>query len=491
MELKASNKAKTAYEIALERVNRRTFSKQPETTVTSSERSSRDWKKHSVYDQSLFIDCDDEIPDNSPPVVDNDRRNLVEIPEETLDLEDLTPITFPELPESDPKDFEVMTHYTGPIVDYGGYAKMNRTYIFGLRDLGALVKVDKFPSIADVNQTTIDALEMMSHTNVPPNAPKIYGMTVPDLIAHGGRKILYTMMETSEKVHRDFSDRLNLADEIWTPSTWCKEVFENSGVIPPIKVMPLGVDMRHFKPGAEPINFKEPLRTFRFLAMSGWSYRKGFDILIRAFLEEFSNRDDVSLIISTRYAGQVSDRAMNKIREECALIRSMVKKTNGELPHIVLHSACLPESKMPNLFNSAHCFALISRGEGWGLPYCEAGACGLPIIASDHGGQRDFLDDEVAYMVPPTSYFRSNTTDPGDLKNMSWISHFYEGQLFPDYEGESFELTKHHLRNVYENYGEAQRKAKKFRQRLAQNFDWSVSVSKAYNRLKEICAGKI
>ena len=485
MELLDTKRAKSAYEIALSRYDGvRQVEKHEDKT------SCKDWKQWSVYDQKLFVDCDDISPDvDVPPTVE------VPVPVREVDMNmdrvselgEVEPLTFPSLPEVDSDEFPVKVHYTGPMFDYGGYAKMNRTFIFGLRDLGVLVKVQPFNSIENVNKPTQDALKMLSNTKLPPGCPKIFGMTVPDLIAHDGRKILFTMMETSEKVHHEYADRLNLADEIWTPSTWCKEVFENSGVAPPIKVMPLGVDTKHYAPGAEPIQFSQNMRGFKFLTASGWSYRKGFDILIRAYLEEFSNKDDVSLIISTRYAGGLSKRSNDKILSEMALIRSMVRKTNGELPHVVLHSTYVSEMDMPRLYNSADCFALISRGEGWGLPYCEAAACGLPVIASDHGGQRDFLDDEVAYMVPPSSYFVSKTTDPGDLKNLSWISHFYEGQKFPDFEGDSFQLVKHHLRYVFENYSEAEKKAAKLRQRMIENFDWRHSVMKAYERLREIC----
>lgn len=487
MELRETKRIKTAYEIAIERSGRKEKSIL-ESGSASNSSSSRDWKKHSVYDQNLFVDCDEIESESVMTTVVEEDEPVVEERPEMPDIGDLTPITFPVLPDPDPENFEVKVNYTGPMFDYGGYAKMNRTYIFGLRDLGALVKVEKYQSIEDVNRTTIDALDALSKVKIPRGCPKVYGMTVPDLLAHDGRKILYTMMETSEKVHPDFADRLNLSDEIWTPSTWCKEVFKNSGVIPPVYVMPLGVDINHFRPGVPPLQYNEPLRSFRFLSVSGWSHRKGFDILIRAFLEEFSNKDDVSLIISTRYAGQISERAMRKIKDDCAVIRSMVRKKDGELPHVMLHSACVPEIKMPSLYNSAHCFVLISRGEGWGLPYCEAGACEIPVIASDHGGQRDFLDSDVAYMVPPTSYFRSCTTDPGNLKNLSWISSFYQNQTFPDYEGESFELTKHHLRHVYENYSEAKEKAKKLRSRMVNRFAWPLSVKRAYNRLREICS---
>lgn len=479
MELKEDSGFKSSYEIALQRAERMSVASQP------SQKTNPD-SYVSEYDSSLFVVVDHEEhqePKFQKPAPKKENDPNLDILTEVGEVEELT---YPALPDPDPKDFPVKVHYTGPMFDYGGYAKMNRTFIFGLRDFGSLVKVQPMESITNVNQKTEMALRSLQSVNVPSKYPKIFAMTVPDLLVHGGKKILYTMMETSHKVHKDYADRLNLADEIWTPTTWCRDVFKASGVYPPVYVMPLGVDTDRYCPDLDPIDFGSKVRSFRFLSASGWSYRKGFDILIRAYLEEFSNKDDTTLIISSRFAGGLSQKSRERLLSDFRTFRSMVKKPDGELPHIVLHSTYTPESKMPNLYNSANCFVLISRGEGWGLPYCEAAACGLPIIASDHGGQRDFLTEDNSYLVPPSDYFVSRVQDP-PFKNMSWISHFYEDQEFPDYNGESFNLVKKHMRRVYDNYGEAMSKATLLREKLCREFNWNNAVKKIYNRLEEIC----
>jgi len=40
------------------------------------------------------------------------------------------------------------------------------------------------------------------------------------------------------------------------------------------------------------------------------------------------------------------------------------------------------------------CFLSGTRGEGWGLPFIEAAACGLPIIAPNHSAYKEFLEED-------------------------------------------------------------------------------------------------
>ncbi len=485
MEIEDSKRRmRTAYEVAMERHISSPIA--PEKTPRMDRGPNGpivdEKESDSTYDESLFV-TNDHVSVQKPSFQRSyaEKRSDEKDPEEPQKLEDIT--AMPRLPSPVIAN-KVACQWGGPMFDYGGYARMNRTFAMGLARKGAIVRTRPIESITNVNRPTEDYLRKMSAVEIPARYPRVYGQTVPDIIAHSGKKILYTMMETSKGIHPELAERYNMADEIWVPSNWNVDTFKASGVLPDIKVMPLGVNTNMFNPDVKPLDFNFGTRSFRFLSVFGWSYRKGFDVLIQAFLEEFSANDDVSLILSTRFVGQKEkkDRILNDFR----YVRSMVAKDDKDLPHITLHCDYTPDRDMPRLYKGAHCFVLPSRGEGWGLPYCEAGACGVPVIASDHGGQKDFLDDDVAYMVPPDDYFISKKEDPA-FKNMAWISHFYEDQYFPHYGRNAIELLKTHMRSVYEDYEAAQVKAKKLRKRLVEQFDWANCVDKVYNRLKEIC----
>ena len=56
---------------------------------------------------------------------------------------------------------------------------------------------------------------------------------------------------------------------------------------------------------------------------------------------------------------------------------------------ILLDTRFLPTADMPRLYAGADAFVLASRGEGWGRPYMEAMAMGLPTIGSRWSGNLD------------------------------------------------------------------------------------------------------
>uniref|UniRef100_A0A7S0GA45 Glycosyl transferase family 1 domain-containing protein n=1 Tax=Proboscia inermis TaxID=420281 RepID=A0A7S0GA45_9STRA len=55
------------------------------------------------------------------------------------------------------------------------------------------------------------------------------------------------------------------------------------------------------------------------------------------------------------------------------------------------------------LYNIADAFVLPSRGEGWGRPYIEAMAMGLPVIATNWSGPTEFVTPENGYLLPLNS----------------------------------------------------------------------------------------
>jgi len=371
-------------------------------------------------------------------------------------------------------------HWYGHFTSYSGFSRQNRAYAFGLSNKNTKVKVDIQECAVDINKATHEQLKLMAKTEISPSAPKVYGATVPLRLAHGGPKILYTMMETSQTLHKGYVDRINLYDEIWVPTQQGKELFKTNGVRPNIKVMPLGVDTTRYQPNARPMRFDCGLKRFVFLSVFKWGYRKGYDILLKAFMEEFSSSDDVSLLIVSRT--DVNHKP-EIIMEDFKNIRNGILKSDADVPHIALYDKPIKEKDMPGVYAAADSFVLISRGEGFGLGYYEAGAAGIPVIGSNCSGQADLLDYENSYLVEPEGY--SHARINGNMSKLAKHCGFYEDQLFPNFGREAIEQTKSHMRSVYEDYESAKVKSTILGKIIRENYTWDMAVDRVYSRLRE------
>ena len=119
--------------------------------------------------------------------------------------------------------------------------------------------------------------------------------------------------------------------------------------------------------------------------------RKNVLFTLRWLCEEFANDPDVGIVIKTNSGrGTKIDRGITRKILEGVIgeIRS------GPYPKIhFVHGHMKPE-EVASLYKHKKVKALVTatRGEGFGLPLLEAAACGLPVIATDWSGHKDFLD---------------------------------------------------------------------------------------------------
>lgn len=124
--------------------------------------------------------------------------------------------------------------------------------------------------------------------------------------------------------------------------------------------------------------------TFVFFSMGSLIPRKGFDILIKAFAEEFKEDENILL----RIGGSGSE--YSKLE---SLIDSYHFSNRIQLIGQLSREQTLKE------YTNCNCFALASRAETFGLVYREALAVGRPIITTKHGGFSEDWKDEYGYEI--------------------------------------------------------------------------------------------
>ena len=112
------------------------------------------------------------------------------------------------------------------------------------------------------------------------------------------------------------------------------------------------------------------------------------------------------------------------------------------------------------------------------MPACEASMCGLPVIASNYSGQKDFLKEDNSFLVEPEGV----AVNPG----AEWVSYYYENMPMANFGQKSIDQTRAHMRYVYENYALAKEKNKKLQNFIRENYNWDRCVNNMYERLKEV-----
>jgi glycosyltransferase involved in cell wall biosynthesis len=176
-------------------------------------------------------------------------------------------------------------------------------------------------------------------------------------------------------------------DGVVCVSRHVKKVLQDSGVAVPLVVGGNGID--HWLATKVEKGRWWPGKTFRFLHVSSCFPRKGADALLKAFGQAFRAGDDVSLIIKTFV------NPHNNVVEHLRTLRA----TDPNYPDVHVLFDDLPLAQLKSLYDHCHVLVAPSRAEGYGLPIAEALISGLPVIATDWSGQRDFCQPEWSWLV--------------------------------------------------------------------------------------------
>lgn len=237
----------------------------------------------------------------------------------------------------------------------------------------------------------------------------------PDARALVGR----TMVET-DGLPAGWAEACRRLDETWVPSSFCAAVFTAAGLDPGrVRVVPIGVDTNTFRPrpGARlPPGVRA--RPFKFLSVLTWQERKGWDLLVRAYLEEFGPREEVTLILKTQPLLGGAEEARRRL---CRFIGEELGLAVSDIPPIVLIQALMSEAEMAALYAACDAFVLPSRGEGLGRPYLEAMATGLPTIGTGWGGNLDFMRPDNSYLIEVEELVPAGASDrPDPYRGLRW-----------------------------------------------------------------------
>jgi len=156
-----------------------------------------------------------------------------------------------------------------------------------------------------------------------------------------------------------------------------------------------GIDVARFSASSDP-EFRWPpeLMGQRVIVNVGqFEFRKGHDILLKAFRRVRDVRGDVALALAG-FPGPTTEP-----------VRKMIRDLN--LSDSVLYLGALPHEKIYDLLKHSTLFVLATRwrrgsmGEGFAIAVLEAAAAKLPVVATASCGVEEIIHDgETGRVVP-------------------------------------------------------------------------------------------
>jgi glycosyltransferase involved in cell wall biosynthesis len=372
------------------------------------------------------------------------------------------------------------------IFDGSGYGQGVRNYIRGLYSLGVPMWIQPISFEQDRPDFTTtpfdktkpelgsihDVLDALCRTPRPfdVNLIRLSPEVAVKFIDPTSINICHTAWET-DRLDPHWTECCNKFNAIFVESEWAVGVFKNSGVTVPVYCVPNCEDVSDYKakekPGEGP---------YKFYSILQWTERKNGIGLLKAYYNAFTPEDDVLLVLKT-YLTRVEQE-----QDQREVIANHIKQLKESMnmikpyPPVYLITEKLTDAEMVQMHEECDCYAMLDRGESWGIPYAAAAAAGNPIIATNWGGTRQFLNNTNSF---PVDYQLTY------VDNMLW-SQFYRG--FQKWAEPNLPHAAELMRYVFDNRADAFSIGQKARLDMAEKFNQDVVTKTLLGSIADVVA---
>lgn len=264
-------------------------------------------------------------------------------------------------------------------------------------------------------------------------------------------RIGYTMVENT-RIGEKWINWCNEMDAMFVPSEFLIQVFKNSGLIKPVKVVKQGIDSLKFPYFKR--RLKDKNEPFIFGTVGYMDDRKNWQDMVVAFASEFDKNEKVEL---------------------------WIKNSNGYFIHTIfqdnrirLINTLYSFSEIQRLYPMFDAFLCPSHAEGSGLPPREAMATGLPTILTDWSGLSEICNPKFNYPLQPISIDHPDVRGPEQPGYMAKI--------------DARELM-YWMRHIYENRQEAMKKGELASKYIHENWNWNICAKDLLVKLGELLDG--
>jgi len=264
-------------------------------------------------------------------------------------------------------------------------------------------------------------------------------------------------------IPQQWTDVLNYSNVkmIFVPSNYVKDCFVKSGIKDKdkIKVIPHGINPDSIK-NIKPHEFDK----FTFLfAGTTHNMRKGYDLAIKAFSEEFKEEKDVQLVLKV-------NKIYNPNQDIGREINKYVVEGGNKNIHYIDDN--LSDEELYSLLKGANAYISPHRSEGYGIFILESLALGTPTIATSASGNMDFCNKDNTFLI-------------GVKDRLSWAPFRFPYERTKWFQPKISDLKKH-MRYIYENYEKCRDNSIKESNKILKKWTWENTAKLMDKAFKEL-----
>lgn len=312
------------------------------------------------------------------------------------------------------------TLFTGPLLNFSGFAHASRNVLRALNESGMELTArpltydrldagqkfqpeDWLKNLLKNDLQNVDMAIQMTTCNVE-------AVPIPG-ICNG----LYTFLE-SDRLQVSWAQKAEQFDFLMVPCKHNAQAMARSGVTKPILVVPPPCDTDVYKKNYPPFKIDNSGDRTIFYNICQLSQKKGIDALLRAYYAAFADSPDEVLLVLKTYVN-MTDRSQDEqvIKEYINRIKMSTRIPTANFPPVMPIVGTLTDDEIHGLHQRGHAYVCSSRAEGWGIPVFDALGHGNTVISNASTGLEGFVRNTNSLVYGGTSsfFFDMPHPDPG------------------------------------------------------------------------------